>query len=778
MSTELRSTGISVIGDVSWGTHFCHFYETKQDLLDTLVPYFKAGLESNESCLWVVSDSELITVEEAKRALAQAVPDLDRHLSDENIEIVDGHDWYFENSVLSLDNVASAWDAKVKRALARGSDGLRASADTFWLAEEDLQDFCHYERRVNNWITEQAMTVMCTYPLRKSGASEIFNVLQVHQFTTARRQGEWQVIQTPESIIAKAEIRRLNDELQKTVKQTAQSPWLLRYGMSVFAVAAALMIALWMRATLGQPATPIVAMFLSAVMLSAWFGGAGPGVVAIVLSLLAIAFCFATPIYSVAVDVREIPRLLVFTLSAVFVGFLSGAQRSKAESLRRARDVLKGTVQELERTNESLHAGITRRKRVEEALDERLRFETLLTELSAAFANLLPSEVDRNIDKWLQTLVEFLGVDRASFLQFEEGWTTVHRTHSYTVPGIEPLPPAPIGLNIQFPWVTGQLRRGVTVKWSRIPEDMPEEAVKEREYATMLGVKSGLNIPVRVGGSVIGAITFTSIANYRDWPDAMVARLRLVGEIFAAGVERKRAEEHLKATGEQLRALSGSVQAAREEEATRIAREIHDELGGSLTSLKWDLEDIDAPVLETEDRPDLKEQRKKILSMVRLIDATINTVRRIASELRPIGLDDLGLVTAIELHARKFQDRTGIIVECDCAVQNLKLSQDESTAIFRIFQEALTNILRHAQATRVTIETIEEDGEFILTIEDNGRGITDDERSGNHTLGLLGMRERAHLIGGTIDITGSAGKGSVVTLRISTSGEAGTEKSK
>lgn len=234
--------------------------------------------------------------------------------------------------------------------------------------------------------------------------------------------------------------------------------------------------------------------------------------------------------------------------------------------------------------------------------------------------------------------------------------------------------------------------------------------------------------------------------------------------------ERKFAEEKIKATSAQLRALSARLQSAREEEATRIAREIHDELGGALTSLRWDLEDIEELTSETGDQPDLQGRRKKIVSMMRLIDTTINTVRRIASELRPIGLDDLGLVAAIELHARKFQDRTGIIVKCDCTQQSLKLSQDQSTALFRIFQEALTNILRHAQATRVNIQTKEEDGEFILTIRDNGRGITDDDKSGQRTLGLLGMRERAHLIGGKIDINGLAGKGTVVAVRIPISG--------
>jgi PAS domain S-box-containing protein len=234
--------------------------------------------------------------------------------------------------------------------------------------------------------------------------------------------------------------------------------------------------------------------------------------------------------------------------------------------------------------------------------------------------------------------------------------------------------------------------------------------------------------------------------------------------------ERKLAEEKLRATTEQLRALSARVQSAREEEATRIAREIHDELGAALTCLRWDLDDINELASETGSQLDLQERRKKTVSMMSLIDTTINTVRRIASELRPIGLDDLGLIAAIEMQARQFQERTGISIQCTCALEKVELSRDKSTTAFRIFQEALTNILRHAEATRVNIQIKEEDGEFILTISDNGRGITDDEKSGQRTLGLLGMRERAHLVGGKIDINGLAGKGTVVTVRIPISG--------
>jgi PAS domain S-box-containing protein len=228
--------------------------------------------------------------------------------------------------------------------------------------------------------------------------------------------------------------------------------------------------------------------------------------------------------------------------------------------------------------------------------------------------------------------------------------------------------------------------------------------------------------------------------------------------------ERKQAEERLKATSEQLRALSARFQAAREEEGTRIAREIHDELGAALTSLRWDLEGFDEGISEAGNGQP-QELRQKIEAMMRLTDTTISTVRRIASELRPFALDEVGLIEAIEWQARQFQGRTGIIVRCDCTLESDDLNREQSTAAFRISQEALTNILRHAQATRVNIQMKEEDGEFILTIGDNGRGITDDEKSGRRTLGLLGMRERAHLVGGKIDIAGSEGKGTVVTIR-------------
>lgn len=272
------------------------------------------------------------------------------------------------------------------------------------------------------------------------------------------------------------------------------------------------------------------------------------------------------------------------------------------------------------------------------------------------------------------------------------------------------------------------------------------ESVRQRKDASRLNV-SIVGVPVSLPG---GQVVF--YAMYRDI------------------TERKQAEERLRATSEQLRALSARLQSAREEEGTRIARELHDELGSALSSLRWDLEDIAEVISEFTEPSQLAALRKKLESLMKLTDTTVNTVRRIASELRPIALDELGLIEAIEWQAQQFQARTGIIVHCDCPLESDDLTQEQSTAIFRIFQEALTNVLRHAQATRVDITAKKEAGEFVLTISDNGRGITEDELSGAPSLGLLGMRERANLIGGKIQIRGAEGKGTVVTLRVPLSG--------
>ena len=158
--------------------------------------------------------------------------------------------------------------------------------------------------------------------------------------------------------------------------------------------------------------------------------------------------------------------------------------------------------------------------------------------------------------------------------------------------------------------------------------------------------------------------------------------------------------------------------------------------------------------------------REKIETMMRLVDRTIDSVRRISSELRPSVLDDFGLVAGIRWQARQIEAQAGIVCHCEFHLKDVNLDQMQSTAVFRVFQEALTNVLRHARASRVDIGLGKERDQLVMTIRDNGRGITVEEKSDRRSLGLLGMRERVNLVGGTIDITGIQAEGTVITVSL------------
>jgi PAS domain S-box-containing protein len=217
----MRNTGVDVVGDMPWGTHFCLFYETTADLLETTVSYCKAGLESQEFCLWVVA--EPLTVEDARRALKQAVPDFDRYFADHSVEIVAARDWYLQDGTFDLNRVIGGWNEKLARASARGYAGVRVTGDTAWLEKKDWKDFCEYEESLNQAVANQRLAVLCTYPLAACGAAEILDVVRTHQFAVTKRRGDWDVIETAGHKQAKAEIKRLNEELeQRVAERTSQ----------------------------------------------------------------------------------------------------------------------------------------------------------------------------------------------------------------------------------------------------------------------------------------------------------------------------------------------------------------------------------------------------------------------------------------------------------------------------------------------------------------------------------------------------------------------------
>lgn len=236
--------------------------------------------------------------------------------------------------------------------------------------------------------------------------------------------------------------------------------------------------------------------------------------------------------------------------------------------------------------------------------------------------------------------------------------------------------------------------------------------------------------------------------------------------------EQKEKERKLREYSQRLRNLSEKIERAREEERIRISRQVHDELGQMLTVLKMDVSMMRGEMKQKGSDEILKHFNKQAEKVLERINVIIESVQRITTELRPEVLDDLGLKEAIMWEADEFEKRTGITVEFASNIgQTDCLNDEKSTTLFRIFQETLTNVIRHANATEVNIDLFQKDSSLFLIVEDNGVGITKEEKEASSSLGLIGMHERTQFLGGDVEIKGEKGKGTTVTLKVPLNGD-------
>ncbi len=269
-----------------------------------------------------------------------------------------------------------------------------------------------------------------------------------------------------------------------------------------------------------------------------------------------------------------------------------------------------------------------------------------------------------------------------------------------------------------------------------------------------------IGYPMKVGGRIIGCLNLAHTDNVevaqetRQWIEGLA-------NYVAVLTERRRAEEDLRISREQLRELSNRTRSAIEEERKRIAREIHDELGQDLSLLQLDLGLLQSRMPHAE-----AELQKKAQSMIRLVDSAIKCVQRISSDLRPTLLDNLGLGAAAEWAVNEFQKRTKIRCRIMVYPRDVMLDPQRSTALFRILQEALTNVLRHARATTVKVKLVELDGEVELRVRDNGVGISPLRIKDPKSTGLAGMRERVLPWGGSVTIVGKKPQGTEVIVNV------------
>jgi PAS domain S-box-containing protein len=1099
MTPELRHTGISIVGDVPWGTHFCSFYDTKQDLLDILIPFFKTGLKNNEFCLWIISNSELLTMQEARNELQEVFPELDQHMGKKSIEFAD-HDWFLNEGPFDFRRVANQFKEKVDEALARGYVGMRVNGSPAWLETSNPKELRKFEAEVDQLFPHERIIASCTYPIGSSRADFLLDVARKHRFAIARRHGNWDIVETPELAQAKAEIDRLNAELEQRViertkkleattaqlraeiEERKEAEEALRQSEERFA---AFMDNLpgyaWMKDLEGRyvyinktflklrnavgktdaelwpaeiastyrandnqviqtknalqtiepfPKDPeqgsqIVSKFpiLDQDGALVMVGGASVDITERIEAeaalreseaklkqaqqlahigywerdlvadritwsketsrilglesfrgvpnqaqllqfihpddrqhhqqvfrealqgqrLFDVEVRFVRPdgdirvvhvrdeivrdesgepirMFGAVQDVterkqteqafRESQQLLQLVLATLPVGVavtnqagdivlfneaskriwggaISSGRQRWAESRgfwhdsgERIAPTAWASVRALSQGQTSLNELIDietydgRRKImqnsaapirnadgvivgcviVNEDVTERVRAEEAVRRSEEHFRlviNTIPAMAwsvrpDGVVDFLNQRWLDYAGLSLEEYVKDPMG-----PIHPDDVPRVLEKWHARMATGEgyedemrlrradgEFRWFlvrTEPLRdeQGNLVKWygtSTDIEDRKQAEERLRHGEVQLAQAQRLahigswdwdlrtnrvtwsDELYRIFGLQPGTISVAGEVDRFIHPDDLDLGWHIVKRAIASkepydyyhriirsdGTERiarsrgsividergepikvfgatqdvtelKQAEAKLKETSKQLRALSASRQTAREEESKRIAREIHDELGGALTSWRWDLEEIREVVGEPLDSSQVASLRTKIDAMIKLTETTLDTVRKLSSELRPTALE-VGLVEALEWQALQFRERTGIAVELVCPMQKVDLDNGAATAVFRILQEALTNIQRHAQATQVTITCWEESQRFILTIKDNGRGITESEKSASQSLGLLGMSERAQLAGGEINIENAEGGGTRIMVSIPLTG--------
>ncbi len=280
------------------------------------------------------------------------------------------------------------------------------------------------------------------------------------------------------------------------------------------------------------------------------------------------------------------------------------------------------------------------------------------------------------------------------------------------------------------------------------------------KLAEDIGVKAGFAFPILIGKRVMGVMEFFSAKAVEPDPE-MLDIMAQIGTQLGRVLERKQAEDESERSHEQLRNLYHRLEQVREEERTRTAREVHDHLSQLLTTIKLELSLLSKKLAHY--NPTIQKSAEQLIEMS---DGAIQTVKRISMDLRPPILDDLGIAEAITWQAKDFRVRTGIECKFVDELEDYEPDLERSTTLFRVFQETLTNIVRHAGATKVCVTLSQKNDVITLHVQDNGCGISSHQVSSLRSLGLLGMRERAMVWGGNVLIRGVASGGTTVTINI------------
>jgi PAS domain S-box-containing protein len=663
MSDPIRKSGISILGDVPWGTHLCYFYQTKQDLIDILVPYFRTGLENNEFCMWVIS--EPLTVEEARAELQKAVRELDQYNKKGQIELLHFSQWYTRTGKFDPDKVLRGCLDKERQARKKGFEGLRISGSSIWTEHEGWKSFSDYEATVNNGIHNYHMLAICSYSLDKCDPQEIMDVFSTHQFALVGRDGKWAIIESTERKWAEHKLHESEERYRSLVEAAPDVIYTVSAedGSLTSLNPAFETLTGWSRAEwLGKPFLGIVHPDDSPVAVET-FQKASRG------------------------ETQPPYELRVLTKSGKYlVGEFTSTPHVKDSKV----------VGEL-----GIARDITERKRVEEALREsEERFRSLVENATVGIYRTTP---DGHILMANPALVRMLGFD-----SFEE-----LAARNLECEGFE----------------------------SSYPRSVFRERI-EREAQVI-----GLEVTwIRRDGSVI-LVRESARAVRAD--DGRVLHYDGTVEDITT---RRGAEE-------ALRRLSGRLLRLQDEERRHIARQLHETAAQGLAGLAVNLNIVKSSAA------DLSPRASACLSeSLELAEQCSREIRTLSYLLHPPLVDEAGLAPALRWYTAGFAQRSGVEVHVDVSPEFGRLPSEFELTLYRIVQEALTNIHLHSGSKTARICLARRPNEIVLTVADEGRGFPSaalgiaGAESADIGVGIPGMQERARQLGGSLHIqSGSQG---------------------
>lgn len=376
---------------------------------------------------------------------------------------------------------------------------------------------------------------------------------------------------------------------------------------------------------------------------------------------------------------------------------------------------------------------------------DRIRFEAFLADLSATFVNVVADLVDSQIVSALRQIVMFLDIDRSGFAELLGDQMLI--THSFELPGVPPSPR--IIVEKHFPAYARMVRAGEPFQ---LPDDLPEDAVAEREYCARSGLLSQLTVPLKVTGAVVGGIGFASLRAKVNWPEELIRRLRLVGDIFTNALARKRAEE-------ALRTLAARLLTAQEEERRRVAREMHDDWTQRLAVMGLDLARLEQHITDP----------GEALALVRTLQGQLvslsEDVHALSRQLHPSILDDLGLSEALRSECAAFSRRERISISYRTEGVPRSVPKEIALCVYRVAQEALRNLAKHAAVSEGWVTLTASGGELVLRVQDQGIGFDPEESRSEPGLGLASMDERTRLVRASLSLTSAPGCGTTVEVR-------------